>query len=109
MLVLPGGFLPGLWGLTSQGLLCYLFLFYQPRKTAYLEEDEDEKQLVDHTNTQPKPPVSYNKTTAMSGLCSGALAPPGRRRFLITDSIFRGAGGGGQCSGVLHRIFISMA
>lgn len=31
----------------------------QPRKTAYLEEYKDEKQLVDHTHAEPKPPVSY--------------------------------------------------
>lgn len=66
VLVQPG-FLPVLRELRIQGPLYYLFLFYHPRKAAYLEEDEDEKQLVDHTNTQPKPPVSYNKITTMSG------------------------------------------
>lgn len=82
--------LPGL-GADNQGLLYYPFLLYQPRKTAYLEEDEDEKQLVDHTNTQPKPPVSYNKITAMSGaLFWGSKAPPSLRRVFITDNIFSG-------------------
>lgn len=64
----------------ESSLLYYLFLFYQPRKAAYLEKDEDEKQLVDHTNTQPKPPVSYNKITATSGaLLWGARPHPAPR------------------------------
>lgn len=34
----------------------------QPRKAAYLEEYEDEEQLVDHTHAEPEPPVSYKDT-----------------------------------------------
>jgi hypothetical protein len=37
---------------------------YQSGKATYLEEDKDEKQLINHTNAEPKPPISYkDKTT----------------------------------------------
>lgn len=32
----------------------------------YLEEDEDEEELIDHADTQPKPPVSCRETQGMS-------------------------------------------
>jgi hypothetical protein len=73
----PAWLLASTLGPEDSSLLYYLYLFYQPRKAAYLEKDEDEKQFVDHTNTQPKPPVSYNKIIAMSGaLLWGARPHP---------------------------------
>lgn len=47
-----------------------------PRKAPYLEENEDEEQLVHHTDAQPEPPVGYKTWSTGSGGARGA-APHG--------------------------------
>lgn len=56
----------------------------QRRGAAYLEEDEDEEELVDHAGAQPEPPVSCNTQSA------GRQAAPGRR--LLASPPRRGPG-----------------
>lgn len=45
------------------------------RKPAYLEEYEDEKQLVDHTDAEPEPPVSYKDREHTSQGCQPGSTP----------------------------------
>lgn len=61
---------------SSATLRSHLPQSLQPRKTAYLEEYKDEKQLVDHTNAEPKPPVSC-KDTEHSGVRERPPVVPG--------------------------------
>lgn len=44
-------------------------------KAAYLEEDEDEEELVDDADAQPEPPVSYKDTERAVGV-GPCLHPP---------------------------------
>lgn len=40
---------------------CALFFWPKQSQQTYLEQDEDEEQLVDDSNTKPEPPVSYKE------------------------------------------------
>lgn len=40
-------------------------------KSTHLEEDEDEEELVDHTDAQPEPPVRYEDRAQRQGLAAG--------------------------------------